>query len=64
MRKLVCPYLQGEVELNDERESHILATHPELGADVAQFVAKTLEDPDEVRSDTRFPNSHLFPVVQ
>lgn len=25
-----CPYLQGEVELTDERETHIAEQHPDL----------------------------------
>ena len=30
MRTFSCPYLEGEVELTDEREKHITETHPDL----------------------------------
>ena len=55
-----CPFLQVEVELSQERLQHIISSHPELGADVAQRISLTLQDPDEIRVDSRFPDSRLF----
>lgn len=51
MTRFACPHLGADVELTDERESHIRGKHPEL---------LPLSDPDEVRRDLRFPNSLLF----
>lgn len=66
--KLLCPYLQGEVELTDERERHIREKHPELLPQHRAHLDPTLADPDEVRRDARFPNSllssHWFPDVK
>ncbi len=41
-----CPYLGGLVELNEEREQHILAEHSELLPGRLHLVASTLADPD------------------
>jgi hypothetical protein len=30
MKQFPYPYLEGNVELTDEREEHITATHPDL----------------------------------
>ena len=60
MIQLPCPYLQGDVELTPERMAHIAAHHPELPADIANSIAAALFDPDEVRSDRRFPGTRLF----
>lgn len=60
MARLPCPYLKTEVELTDERESHIRDKHPDLLPQYREFLVQTLADPDEVRRDTRFPNSLLF----
>jgi hypothetical protein len=60
MNLLPCPYLETDVELSEERQQHILASHPELGGDPLRLIAQTLLDPDEVRVDRRFPRSRLF----
>jgi hypothetical protein len=58
--QLPCPYLNAAVELTDEREAHIRAKHPELLPQHRDHLIHTLADPDDVRRDTRFPNSLLF----
>lgn len=55
-----CPYLQGEVELTDERESHIAEQHPDLLPGYRDKVAETLADPDQIRRGARFNNARLF----
>ena len=57
---LRCPYLKTHVELTEERETHIREKHPELLPQYRDHLDQTLADPDEVRRDTRFPNSLLF----
>jgi hypothetical protein len=60
MDQFPCPYLDGEVELSAERINHINAQHPELPPNFSDMIALTLSDPDEVRTDPRFPGTHLF----
>jgi hypothetical protein len=48
------------VELTDERRQHILDKHPELLPVHLDRLVDTVADPDEVRRDTRFPNTRLF----
>ena len=55
-----CPYLSGEVELTDERESHIAENHPDLLPEHRDRIAETLADPDQVRISPRFRNVRLF----
>ena len=55
-----CPYLQGEVELTEERERHIAERHPELLPEHRERIAETLADPDQVRKSTRFGSAKLF----
>jgi hypothetical protein len=57
---LPCPYLGGTVELTDERRQHILSKHPEVLPEHLDFLARTIADPDQVRSDSRFPSTRLF----
>jgi hypothetical protein len=57
---LRCPYLKAQVELTEERETHIREKHPELLPQYRDQIDQTLADPDEVRRDARFPNSLLF----
>jgi hypothetical protein len=68
MTTLPCPYLNTEVELTDEREQHIRDKHPELLPTYRAQLIQTVADPDEVRRDSRFPNSllfsHWFPEVK
>ena len=60
MKTFPCPYLAGEVELSDERESHIAETHPELLPEHEDQIGDTLHDPDQVRRSRRFANARLF----
>jgi len=52
--------LRGEVELNDEREQHIIERHPDLLPDHRDRIATTLMDPDQVRRSERFGAAKLF----
>lgn len=45
MQRFQCPYLKGEVELTDERETHIVHTHPDLLPEYLAQVGQTLADP-------------------
>lgn len=60
MTRMFCPYLDGEVELSEERERHILERHPELTPLFRQWIAATLKTPDEIRQSTRFTDALLF----
>lgn len=60
MRTFLCPYLQGEVELTDERELHIEETHPDLLPEYLPQLAQTLLDPDEVRRSKRISGARMF----
>ena len=60
MKTFACPYLGGEVELSDERESHIAEAHPELFPVYVDQISDTLRDPDQVRRSRRFANARLF----
>jgi hypothetical protein len=60
MKIFDCPYLDGIVELNAERETHIVSNHPDLLPEYANQIAETLKDPDEVRSSNRFGNARMF----
>ena len=43
-----CPYLQGEVELTEERERHIAKRHLDLLPDYCPCVATTLFDSSSI----------------
>lgn len=45
MQTFKCPYLNGEVELTDEREEHIAQTHPDLLPEHLPQLKQTLADP-------------------
>lgn len=60
MERFPCPFLQGDVELTDERENHIGEHHPELLPERRDFIGKVLADPDQVRRSSRFGNARLF----
>ena len=60
MRTFPCPYLKGEVELTDERETHITHTHPDLLPGYLAQIGQTLADPDQVRRSTRMSAARLF----
>ncbi len=60
MRVFPCPYLGGEVELTEEREQHIIETHPGTLPDYFEQIAETLSDPDQIRGSDRDPSALLF----
>lgn len=60
MARFACPYLQGEVELTDERERHISEQHPDLLPQYRERLIETLAYPDEVRISSRFGHARLF----
>ena len=60
MDKISCPYLNGEVELTEEREKHITEQHPDLFPEHRRCIPETLADPDLVRRSTRFSGARLF----
>ena len=60
MRFFFCPYLGIEVELTDEREQHIIETHPGTLPDYLEHLAETLKDPDQIRTSERDESALLF----
>lgn len=60
MLSFTCRYLAARVELTDERLAHIRAGHPELVPAIHDRIAQTLDDPDQIRGDSRFPGTRLF----
>jgi hypothetical protein len=60
MQTFSCPYLNGEVELTDEREEHIAKTHPDLLPEYLSQVKQTLADPDQVRRSIRMSAARIF----
>ncbi len=58
--RIPCPYLQGQVELTDERWQHILDKHPDLLPKYRDQMVATLNERDEIRRDERFPETYLF----
>lgn len=60
MTRFFCPYLNGEVELTEERQEHIAERHPDLLPEFFPQLGKTLSDPDQVRRSERFGNARMF----
>ena len=60
MSRFPCPYLEGEVELTEEREHHIRERHPDLLPEYQRQLIETLATPDQVRRSRRFGNARLF----
>ncbi len=60
MQSFPCPYLNGEVELTDEREAHIANTHPDLLPEYLPQMKQTLADPDQVRRSIRMSAARIF----
>jgi len=60
MQQFPGPYLNGEVDLTDEREQHITATHPDLLPQYLPQLIATLADPDQVRRSTRMSHALLI----
>ena len=55
-----CPYLDADVELTDERESHVMMRHPGLGAGLPERLTSTLAEPGLVMQSRRSPSALLF----
>lgn len=60
MSRFACPYLNGSVELTEERERHIAERHPDLLPEYRDRIAETLAAPDQVRRSARFGSARLF----
>jgi hypothetical protein len=60
MTRLPCPYLEGEVELTDQRAQHIAENHPDLFPEYRDYIADTLANPDQVLRSSRSSNARLF----
>jgi len=60
MKRYFCPYLGDEVELTEERETHIAERHPDLLPLFGDELGETLANPDQVRRSDRFANARLF----
>ncbi|MBI4556763.1 MAG: hypothetical protein HY706_04205 [Candidatus Hydrogenedentes bacterium] len=60
MSRISCPYLEIEVELTAERETHIAERHPDLLPQYRYVIAETLAEPDQVRRSQRLENAKLF----
>src|SRR3972149_6941788 len=60
MSRYHCPYLNGEVELTEERERHIAERHPDLLPEHRARLVETLAAPDQVRRSVRFGSARLF----
>lgn len=60
MTRFRCPHVNGDVELTDEREQHIVENHPDLPPQHQSLISQTLADPDHVRRSRRFGNARLF----
>ena len=60
MRTFPCPYLKGEVELSDERETHIADSHPDLLPEFLLQVSSILAAPDEFRRSLRMSLAWIF----
>jgi hypothetical protein len=57
---LPCPLLEAEVELTDERRSHIALEHPDLLPGHLRELKMTLSDPDMLRRSSIDPDPLLF----
>lgn len=57
---LRCPYLDGQVELTDERRAHIERRHPEVLPQHWDWLVETVLDPDRVLVDADYPNTRLL----
>jgi hypothetical protein len=55
-----CPYLDGPVELTDEREARIRDLHELVLENEYLAIVGTLQDPDQVRRSRKDPAARLF----
>jgi len=60
MSQFPCLYLEGDVDLTEERERHIAERHPDLLPEHRERMAETLAEPDQVRKSVRFGSAKLF----
>ncbi len=60
MERFHCPHLNSEVEFTDERMDHIASRHPELMPEHRLLFKQVLENPDRIRSSTRFSDARMF----
>jgi len=60
IRRFPCPWLEGDVELSEERERHIQERHPDLLPAHRDKLAEVLADPDTVRRSVRAATARLF----
>jgi len=60
IRRFLCPWLHGEVELTEERERHIEEEHPELLPAHRDKLAEVLRDPDVVQQGSGGETERLF----
>lgn len=57
---LDCPWLDGSVELTEERALHIDERHPDLEGRADELIAATLADPDQGLRSSRTANVRKF----
>ncbi len=60
MTRFPCPFLEGEVELPNEREDHIAKRHPDLLPEYRRCLNEVLSEPDMVRQSPLFGQARLF----
>ena len=58
--EISCDYLGQDVELSEERISHITGRHPDVLPDNLARIEGTLADPDVVRYSIRSNNARLI----
>ena len=57
---MLCPFLNCNVELSDNRRAHIETDHGELLPDHPEFIEAVLETPQVVRNSTRMAGAFLL----
>ena len=60
MTRFLCPYLDDEVELSQERERHITERHPDFLPTHRARLGETLHAPDEIRRSAHAATARLF----
>jgi hypothetical protein len=55
-----CPYLNRNVELTEERQQHIIQTHPKTLPDYWVELAETINNPDHIRQSKLDSSALLF----
>jgi hypothetical protein len=60
MKLFPCPYLKSDVELSEERETHIAFQHPDLLPEFINEIGETLAQPDDVRKGKRLVSERRF----